>query len=152
MTSASKPAAAASAAEAILDRIRELLMGFDLEWRCTYLNRSAREYAGLLGLSGDDLIGRVVWDAIPELRDSPFYKAAMRRGLSIPGDLSVVGYDDSPLAAQLWPALTTIHSPIRDLGRQAAQMLLGDEPAGDDAPNRVSPQLVVRDSSQRPKA
>ena len=81
MTSASKPAAAASAAEAILDRIRELLMGFDLEWRCTYLNRSAREYAGLLGLSGDDLIGRVVWDAIPELRDSPFYKAAMRPDL-----------------------------------------------------------------------
>ncbi len=79
------------------------------------------------------------------------YKAAMRRGLSIPGDLSVVGYDDSPLASQLWPALTTIHSPIRDLGHQAAQMLLGDEPAGEDAPNRVSPQLVVRDSSQRPK-
>ena len=80
------------------------------------------------------------------------YKAAMRRGLSIPGDLSVVGYDDSPLASQLWPALTTIHSPIRDLGHQAAQMLRGDEPAGERAPNRVSPQLVVRDSSQRPKA
>ena len=79
------------------------------------------------------------------------YKAAMRRGLNIPGDLSVVGYDDSPLAAQLWPALTTIHSPIRDLGRQAAQILLGDE----DAPAQsrtVTPQLVVRDSSQRPRS
>ena len=58
----------------------------------------------------------------------------MRRGLSIPGDLSVVGYDDSPLASQLWPALTTIRLPIRDLGRQAAQMLLADEPAPDEAP------------------
>ncbi|HEU4800224.1 MAG TPA: PAS domain-containing protein [Gemmatimonadales bacterium] len=81
MTSASKPAAAGTAAEAILDRIRELLMGFDLDWRCTYLNRSAREYAQMLGLSGDALIGQVVWDAIPELRDSPFYQAAIRPDL-----------------------------------------------------------------------
>lgn len=79
------------------------------------------------------------------------YKAAMRRGLSIPGDLSVVGYDDSPLASQLWPALTTIHSPIRDLGRQAAQMLLASESAAPAVPRTVTPQLVVRDSSQRPK-
>ncbi|MBU8975999.1 MULTISPECIES: LacI family DNA-binding transcriptional regulator [unclassified Lysobacter] len=83
------------------------------------------------------------------------YKAAMRRGLSIPGDLSVVGYDDSPLASQLWPALTTIHSPIRDLGHMAAQMLLSDEPAASAeppaAPRTVTPHLVVRDSSQRPK-
>lgn len=79
------------------------------------------------------------------------YKAAMRRGLSIPGDLSVVGYDDSPLASQLWPALTTIHSPIRDLGHQAARMLLSNEPAELAVPRTVTPRLVVRDSSQRPK-
>ena len=82
------------------------------------------------------------------------YKAAMRRGLSIPGDLSVVGYDDSPLASQLWPALTTIHSPIRDLGHMAAQMLLSDDPSPGGAvatPRTVTPRLVVRDSSQRPK-
>lgn len=80
------------------------------------------------------------------------YKAALRRGLTIPGDLSVVGYDDSPLATQLWPALTTIHSPIRDLGRQAAQILLADEQAPvPEQPRTVTPQLVVRDSSQRPR-
>ena len=81
MTSASNPVRAGTTAEAILDRIRELLMGFDGDWRCTYLNRSAREYAELLGLSGDALIGQVLWDAIPELRDSPFYKAAMHPDL-----------------------------------------------------------------------
>ena len=53
-------------------------------------------------------------------------EAARSLGRSIPADLSVVGFDDSPLAAQLWPALTTIHSPTRDVGRQAAQMLLGE--------------------------
>lgn len=81
------------------------------------------------------------------------YKAAMRRGLSIPGDLSVVGYDDSPLASQLWPALTTIHSPIRDLGRQAVQILLtGDDATNPPQQHTVTPHLVVRDSSQRPRS
>jgi LacI family transcriptional regulator len=83
------------------------------------------------------------------------YKAALRMGLSIPGDLSVVGYDDSPLASQLWPALTTIRLPVRDLGRQAAAMLLAENwPRAAQAPAgiSVSPHLVVRDSCQPPQA
>ena len=82
------------------------------------------------------------------------YKAALRMGLSIPGDLSVVGYDDSPLASQLWPSLTTIRLPVRDLGRQAAAMLLADNwprAAQAEAGVSVSPHLVVRDSCQPPK-
>ena len=84
------------------------------------------------------------------------YKAALRMGLSIPRDLSVVGYDDSPLASQLWPALSTIHLPIRDLGRQAAQMLLaGEPPARGPRPAplaAVTPHLIARDSCQPPTA
>ncbi|WP_397573833.1 LacI family DNA-binding transcriptional regulator [Silanimonas sp.] len=82
------------------------------------------------------------------------YKAAQRRGLSVPADLSVVGYDDSPLARQLWPSLTTIHLPVRDLGREAAQLLLSKdwpravEPA---AAFTVHPHLAVRDSTQPPR-
>jgi LacI family transcriptional regulator len=94
------------------------------------------------------------------------YKAALRMGLSIPEDLSIVGYDDSPLAAQLWPPLTTIHLPIRDLGRQAAGLLLAkDWPSPRDASSlanqatrqtspaafTVCPHLVVRDSTQPPQ-
>ncbi len=83
------------------------------------------------------------------------YKAALRMGLSIPDDLSVVGYDDSPLASQLWPPLTTIHLPVRDLGRQAAGLLLAkDWPQARETPAAftVSPHLVVRDSTRSPKA
>jgi LacI family transcriptional regulator len=83
------------------------------------------------------------------------YKAALRMGLSIPGDLSVVGYDDSPLASQLWPALTTLRLPVRDLGRQAAAMLLAENwPRAAQSPAgiSVSPHLVVRDSCQPPQA
>lgn len=82
------------------------------------------------------------------------YKAALRMGLSIPGDLSVVGYDDSPLASQLWPALTTIHLPVRDLGREAVRLLLKkDEVSTRPGPAAftVSPHLVVRDSTQPPR-
>ncbi len=83
------------------------------------------------------------------------YKAALRMGLTIPGDLSVVGYDDSPLASQLWPALTTIRLPVRDLGRQAARMLLAGEPPARGARAApavtVTPHLVARDSCQPPQ-
>ncbi|MCB1628075.1 MAG: LacI family DNA-binding transcriptional regulator [Xanthomonadales bacterium] len=82
------------------------------------------------------------------------YKAALRMGLSIPGDLSVIGYDDSPLASQLWPALTTIHLPVRDLGRQAASVLLATDPGHADrgaAPMVVTPHLSMRDSCQPPR-
>jgi LacI family transcriptional regulator len=77
------------------------------------------------------------------------YKAALRMGLSIPGDLSVIGYDDSPLASQLWPSLSTIRLPVRDVGRQATQLLLS-EPS-QTALISVTPHLVVRDSSQPPR-
>lgn len=79
------------------------------------------------------------------------YKAALRMGLSIPGDLSVVGYDDSPLAPQLWPALTTVRLPVRDVGRQATNLLLADFHGQSPAPVAVSPHLVVRDSCQPPR-
>ncbi|HZF15079.1 MAG TPA: LacI family DNA-binding transcriptional regulator [Steroidobacteraceae bacterium] len=82
------------------------------------------------------------------------YRVAYRMGLTIPGDLSVVGYDDSPVASRLWPSLTTIRLPIRDMGKLAASKLLGesDGPAGTPAqPTIVEAHLVVRDSCQSPR-
>lgn len=52
------------------------------------------------------------------------YHVAYVRGLRIPEDLSVIGFDDTPLAARMWPPLTTVRWPIRDMGRQAAELLL----------------------------
>jgi LacI family transcriptional regulator len=45
-------------------------------------------------------------------------------GLAIPEDLSVVGFDDVPLASQVWPALTTIRQPIPAMAAEAAELLL----------------------------
>ncbi|HMH65312.1 MAG TPA: LacI family DNA-binding transcriptional regulator [Rhizomicrobium sp.] len=49
---------------------------------------------------------------------------AHRRGLEVPGDLAVAGFDDTPLATTVWPALTTVHQPIADMAREAVRLLV----------------------------
>lgn len=50
---------------------------------------------------------------------------AHRRGLDVPGDLTVCGFDDTAIATTIWPELTTIHQPIADMSRAAVEMLAG---------------------------
>lgn len=51
--------------------------------------------------------------------------AAAEAQVSVPEDLSLVGFDDIPVARFLWPPLTTIRQPIKELGRRGAELLLG---------------------------
>jgi LacI family transcriptional regulator len=51
-------------------------------------------------------------------------RVALERGLRVPDDVSVCGFDDTPMSRQIFPALTTVHQPVRDMGRVAAQELL----------------------------
>lgn len=80
-------------------------------------------------------------------------KAARDAGLDVPGDLSIVGFDDLPMASRVWPNLTTVRLPIRDMGRMAAEKLTaglrGLDPATLAQPE-VDPSLVVRDSTSAP--
>lgn len=48
---------------------------------------------------------------------------AHRRSISVPGALSVVGYDDSPVAEQVWPALTTVHQDAKEATERAVEVL-----------------------------
>ena len=79
------------------------------------------------------------------------YRSAHKLGLRIPEDLSIIGFDDGPLAERMLPSLTTIRLPIRDLGRRAARRLIGaaEEPATGQF---LVPHLVVRDSCARPRS
>jgi LacI family transcriptional regulator len=49
---------------------------------------------------------------------------AHRRGLDVPSDLAVAGFDDTPLATTVWPALTTVRQPIADMAREAVRLLI----------------------------
>jgi LacI family transcriptional regulator len=65
-----------------------------------------------------------------------------RRGLSVPTDMAVVGYDDLYLAAELMTPLTSVRQPMRQLGWAAADLLLTDTPH-----TLFEPELIVRASS-----
>ncbi|UZN02713.1 LacI family DNA-binding transcriptional regulator [Cellulomonas sp. S1-8] len=65
------------------------------------------------------------------------------RGVRVPQDVSVVGFDDAPVATLVTPALTTVAVPLARLGRTAVDLLLA--PPGDEVPHAVLPvELVVR--------
>ena len=55
--------------------------------------------------------------------------AARERGLSVPEDLSIVGFDDTAIAATIWPPLSTVRWPIRAMARSAAMKLIHPEDA-----------------------
>jgi LacI family transcriptional regulator len=76
------------------------------------------------------------------------YHALRERGVRIPEDVSVVGFDDLPWGEYLAPPLTTVRQPGRAMGQLAARLLLGEATA-DVRP--VEPELVVRASVGRPK-
>jgi DNA-binding LacI/PurR family transcriptional regulator len=77
-------------------------------------------------------------------------RAARRRGLSVPGDVSVVGYDDSAFMSSVEPPLTTVRQPIEAMGRAAVASLLA-QMRGEDIPTDellFEPELVVRKSTR----
>ncbi|MGC4761682.1 LacI family DNA-binding transcriptional regulator [Micromonospora sp. DT46] len=76
-------------------------------------------------------------------------RAARQRGMSVPGELSVVGYDDSPLMAFTDPPLTTMRQPVTAMAVAAVRALV-DEINGHAAPHSeyvFRPELVVRGST-----
>lgn len=74
--------------------------------------------------------------------------AAYEAGVSVPGQLSVVGFDDSNIASVVWPRLTTIHQPIRDMAREATGALLSLIEHEETVPHQMLPfQLVIRGST-----
>jgi len=77
-------------------------------------------------------------------------RAAREAGLRVPDDLSVVGFDDVEQAALTNPPLTTVHQPVVEKGRQAAELLVRGLGGAIEPGHRVFPtSLVVRDSVRR---
>ncbi|MCW0422395.1 Catabolite control protein A [Xanthomonas sacchari] len=76
--------------------------------------------------------------------------------LRVPEDLSIAGFDDTPVATTIWPELTTIHQPVAAMGRAAVTLLLGEiRQRRDGLPSRGTHQvldytLVTRGSTAPP--
>lgn len=84
--------------------------------------------------------------------------SAHRLGLSVPADIAITGFDDTPVSQIVWPPLTTIHQPLRQIGEKAIELLVkscsGESRSGSDqSTEHVVPyELVVRASTFRDTA
>ncbi|MEO6218649.1 MAG: LacI family DNA-binding transcriptional regulator [Sphingomonas sp.] len=75
---------------------------------------------------------------------------AQRRGLDVPADLTVCGFDDTPIATTIWPALTTILQPTAAMARVAVELLgatIRGLPMGEGARHRLMDFTLVRRQS-----
>ncbi|WP_196810970.1 LacI family DNA-binding transcriptional regulator [Arthrobacter sp. 35W] len=77
-------------------------------------------------------------------------QALEEQGLRVPEDVSLVGYDDVPLANELRPRLTTVHVPLEDMGRESVRLALADSAhdtgASSDNTITVGTHIVLRNS------
>jgi LacI family transcriptional regulator len=79
--------------------------------------------------------------------------AVRSRGLRVPEDISILGFDDIPQAALVHPALSTVRQPLEQMGRVATQMLLDMLENPEKAISRVElpTELIFRGSTSPPK-
>ncbi len=68
------------------------------------------------------------------------------RGLRVPDDISLIGYNDTPLVAELPTPLTTVHSPMHEMGRRGVDLLIEVLGGANPESERLSPTLMVRQS------
>ncbi|WP_240615934.1 LacI family DNA-binding transcriptional regulator [Nakamurella deserti] len=77
------------------------------------------------------------------------YQALADAGLSVPGDVSVISFDDSDLAGWVRPGLTSVALPHLEMGRRATELLMA--PAGSPVVHRIEMPLVSRESVGPPR-
>ena len=87
--------------------------------------------------------------AASDLMASGALSALLAAGRDVPGDVAVVGYDDSLVATSTHPQLTSVHQPIEEMGLEAARLLIEAIEASDRPKRRVilATELVKRASS-----
>ena len=74
-----------------------------------------------------------------------------RAGIEIPTAVSVTGFDDTPMSQIVWPPLTTIRQPIKDMTARAVHMLVEGASTGGALYQALPFALVVRESSSAPR-
>lgn len=79
-------------------------------------------------------------------------KVASQRNISVPHELSVVGFDNAPISSYIWPSLTTIKQPVRQMASEALKMLINKvrKRSLESELVELNDELIVRDSSAPP--
>jgi LacI family transcriptional regulator len=82
---------------------------------------------------------------------SGVYGAAHELGIRIPDEISIIGFDDAPIATRMWPAMTSVRLPVREMGRAAAEKLFA-KPKGAATSHAAefTPTLIERQSTAPP--
>ena len=129
------------------------------------LEASGIEFDGGLVAQGDNSIasGEEAAELLLSLDDPPtaifaanddmaagVIRVAHRRGLRVPADISVAGFDDSSLAQQIFPSLTTVRQPLGAMAERAALALIGEHGKPDLSPGTdvIRSSLVIRESTR----
>jgi len=102
------------------------------------LNVSEAERPTAIFASNDDMAAAVI-------------SVAGQMGLDVPKSLSVCGFDDTPLARVVWPALTTVRQPIYKMGHQAAKELVRRSDEKAEKGQILDFEIMLRDSVAVPK-
>jgi LacI family transcriptional regulator len=89
----------------------------------------ARSMPSAIFASNDDMAAAVI-------------SVAHRRQLDVPNALTVVGFDDTPAAVMLWPPLTTVHQPVRELASEALRLLVAEIASAEGLPVRRSDRVL----------
>ncbi len=123
------------------------------EWRCVVGVTLEDGEAGATALMQADpsLTALLCWNdwlALGAMRE------LQRRGIDIPGDVSVIGFDDLEAGRWVQPALTTMQQPMSKIGNRAAEVLIRQIGTGRSEPELTlyPGDLVVRASASPPRA
>ncbi|HZD52100.1 MAG TPA: substrate-binding domain-containing protein, partial [Woeseiaceae bacterium] len=115
--------------------VRQGFSTFDSGLRVAKALLSLDERPTAIFAANDDMAAGVIYEA-------------QELGLRVPGDLSIAGFDDTLLASRIWPGLTTVRQPTREMGEAAARLLI-DQVMGRTLEPRapIPTELVVRKST-----
>ncbi len=135
---------------------RRALADFGVEFDPALVEKVSFERGAAYLTMRDRLARGVDFTAVFALTDAVaagVLRAVTERGLSVPDDVSLAGYDDVPPATDLRPQLTTVHVPYEELGRTAVRLALDRPPGrgGGEQHALLGTHVVVRDSIGPPR-
>ena len=140
------------AAQSRLKGCKKAFKSYNLEWDNDLVYEGDYTYES--GLNGIDYLCDKKFTAVFALNDSMaygVYSGLSKYNLSVPEDISVIGYDDHFLSAILTVPLTTIHQPIYEMGKEAARILIhaAEHPDAKPVITTFELKLILRNSTRK---